>query len=200
MRRSAFKLADMQAAIDQSPHEQTSKKGADALMSVWSHGLLHHRPPPVAEDGGVSPITCSRHVGTEHMISLQQTCPWQSNHFHGGILSMAIPHPRPHCIKASSPPPPAASPPPLGGLRSCPQDCPCHRVSIICGPTPREQLYLPHLRIVLVLLAAVPRPIRDCEHAGTLHHEGNGALRNLHLGRWLCAGRFELLPCQCSAP
>lgn len=51
---------------------------------------------------------------------------------------------------------------------------------------------VPHLRVMLVLLLAVPRPVRDREHAAALEHERNCALGNLHLGRRCSAGSFEL--------
>jgi len=37
-------------------------------------------------------------------------------------------------------------------------------------------VHIPHLRIVLVLLLALPRPVGDGKHPRALHHERNRAL------------------------
>lgn len=57
---------------------------------------------------------------------------------------------------------------------------------------PIQHLYLPHLRVMLMLFIGVPCPICDCEHPRALHHERDSIGRNAHLWRWLRTGGFEL--------
>jgi len=54
---------------------------------------------------------------------------------------------------------------------------------------------IPHLRVMLMLLLAIPRVICDRERSARLEHERNCAFRDLHL--WWRLGRscFEFLVC-----
>ena len=52
---------------------------------------------------------------------------------------------------------------------------------------------VPHLRLVFVLLVALPSPLGDGELPAAFEHEGNSAFGYPHFGRGLCRSRLELL-------
>ena len=53
--------------------------------------------------------------------------------------------------------------------------------------------YIPHLRLMFMLLPARPRPLSNCKRPATLKHKRYGALANPHLRRRRGARSLELL-------